>query len=153
MGFEIAEDAILTLGIKTPMIIITNKVDIESIKNTKGDLFIGYQSKADPDFSEKLLTDIDRACASNKNQEHVCKMLREIAKEQNILHTELSNGLVESWKSELEIFGKTLTSSKITFNGLVELLCDGSMEGHHKERIVILLWDLIRDSRESRYRS
>jgi len=55
LGFEIAEDAILTLGIKTPVIIITNKVDIESIRKSKGNLFFGYHSKSDPNFSDLLL--------------------------------------------------------------------------------------------------
>lgn len=152
MGFEIAEDAILTLGIKSPIIVITNKVDIENIRREKGSLFFEYISKARPDFSEKLLTEIDRAYASTRNREHVCKILREIAREENILNAELSNGLVEIWKSELRIFGKSLTSDKITFNGLIELMRDGNVEEYHKDRIEILLWDIIRDSRESRYR-
>jgi len=152
MGFEIAEDAILTLGIKTPIIVITGKVDIENIKKTKGNIFFSYQSKSDPDFSEKLLTDIDRAYAITKTRDHVCNMLEEIAKDNNIFYEDLSSGRIEVWKSELEIFGKILTSDKITFKELLKLVKDSSVEYTDKDRIIDLLWDIIRDQRESQYR-
>jgi len=152
LGFEIAEDAILTLGIKSPVIVITNKVDVQSIKKSKGNLFFAYHSKTDPNFSENIQTDIDRAYASTKKLDHVCNLLREIAEEQNILNTELSSGYLEDWKSELQIFSRSLSSSNITFGSLLELMCDEGCEDHHKGRIEKLLWDIIRESRESLYR-
>jgi len=152
LGFEIAEDAILTLGITSPVILITNKVDIQSIKKIKGKLFFAYHSKMDPNFSENIQTDIDRAYASTKNREHVCNMLREIGKEQNILNTELSSGHLENWKSELQMFDTCLSSNNITFGSLLELMSEESCEEHHKVRIEKLLWDVIRESRESLYR-
>lgn len=151
-GFEIAEDAILTLGIKSPIIIITNKVDIESIKKTKKDLFFSYLSKTDPNFSEKLLTEIDRACASTKDNSHVCTVLTGVATELKIFEKKLSNETVDVWRSELELFGYNLSPTTITFKGLVDLLKDGEGSGDQKDRIQKLLWDVIRDARESYYR-
>jgi len=151
-GFEIAEDAILTLGIKSPIIIITNKVDIESIKKTKKDLFFSYLSKADPSFSEKLLTEIDRACASTKDSSHICNLLTGVGSELKIFDKKLSDEAIGVWKSELELYGFSLSSNIVTFKGLVDLIKDGETSKVQKERIQKLLWEVVRDARESQYR-